>query len=724
MTTRAHLQGWYEQNTEGLGTVYFAITDEGLLTRVTDTPSAIAFPPRIRNPDTFSIRRVATFWPWGDTTESMAAVGDLEIDNYDGAYDFLLTADLRDAPAVFKIVPAGMYSAANTVANGIVVATVLIDDISCSTEDVIRIQFKDTMARLDAPLPVRYNPPFVDTNAANRMVPLSFGACRNVAPQLIYEDGIDGSGEPVYRLHDSMLANIAQVRDMGAVLDVNADPPQVIPALNRSGIQLHTAPAGKLLCDISNTGTQAIAPGATDVLNGTGLLTTWPVSGSPPTGWTYGGTGTNSRVGTPNYPQDYCMNMSTQHQYTSVDDALYAYVTTPFLLPGQTYRIKFTLDRMTAPTGTVLTGGFMVRTDLGTNNDGAVSGQYFGPYLTAPIFGSQQYTFEYTVPNDGTTRTLYMIMVGTGVSNPAWTCAWHGLTVELLGGFEEAPLSSITLEDYWNEILYLRAYEDTTLWDATSLQAIDAATGYGFGIHFDSAPNILRDCLLGPLPSYCASAATNADGQLYAFRMVDPKTETAVAGFDLTNTQRPIAIRPDRAPYLTTVMGVRHNWTVSTPADFVSVSNVEVTPDIRARYSRASQYQVTSSKTPAGQYAHAIGAPVFDSLLDGPDDNPQQWGQEEIDRVVGFYSPTVYDDGTIFNGKRQFVDFTVFFDDVGALGDQTFGALTAPGLLLGMTVELTYSHSNGVAMFSNTPVLICGTELFPFGNKITITGWY
>jgi hypothetical protein len=718
MTTLAHLQGWYEQNTEGIGTVYFAIIDEGLLTRVTDTPSATAFPPRIRNPETFSIRRMATFWPWGDTQEAMAAVGDLEIDNYDGAYDFLLTADLRDAPAVFKIVPAGMLAAANTVANGLVVATVLIDDISCSTEDVIRIRFKDTLARLDAPLPVRYNPPFVDSNAANRMVPLSFGACRNVAPLLIAEDGVDGSGEPLYQLHDRALANIAQTRDMGAILDVYADPPQVIPALNRSGIQLHALPEGKLLCDISNVGTQAIAAGAVDVLNGAGLLTTWPVSGSPPTGWTYGGTGTNSRVGTPNYPQDYCMNMSTTHQYTSVDDALYAYVTTPFLAPGQTYRIKFTLDRMTAPTGTVLTGGFMVRTDLGLGNDGAVSSSYLGPYLQAPIFGSQQYTFEYTVPNDGTTRTLYMIMVGTGASNPAWTCAWHGLTVELLGGFEEAPLSSITLEDYYTEILYLRAYEDTSAWDATSLQAIDAATDYGFGIHFDSAPNILRDCLLGPLPSYCADLATNADGQLYAFQLVDPKLQTPVAGFDLTNTERPIAISPDRASYLTTVMGARRNWTISGPADFVT-DYALVPADVRMRYGRTSQYQVTASKTPAGQYAHAIGAPVFDSLLDDPDD-----AQTEIDRVVGLYAPVVYDDGTVFNGKRQFVTFTVYFDDAGVLGDQTFGALTAPGLLLGSTVELTYSHSNGVMMFDQTPVFVCGTELFPFGNKITIMGWY
>ena len=38
MTQLFHIQGWYVQNTEGIGTVYLASIDEGLLTTETDTP--------------------------------------------------------------------------------------------------------------------------------------------------------------------------------------------------------------------------------------------------------------------------------------------------------------------------------------------------------------------------------------------------------------------------------------------------------------------------------------------------------------------------------------------------------------------------------------------------------------------------------------------------------------------------------------------------------------
>jgi len=360
----------------------------------------------------------------------------------------------------------------------------------------------------------------------------------------------------------------------------------------------------------------------------------------------------------------------------------------------------------------------MLRTNLTVDPSGDVSGTWAGPYITAPQAGRSQ-SFVYRAPNDGSVRTIYVIMVGGGVTNPAWTGTWHGLTCELLGQFEELPLEGITLEAYAEDILFLRAYEDTSLWNSTSLANIDAATGYTFGIHFEEPPNILRDCLLGPLPSYCADIATDANGQLYAFQLKDPYAELPICGFDMTNTQRPIVIEQDNAPFLTTVMGARRNWTLSGPSDFVTDYDL-VPADVRARYGRKSQYQVTSSVTPAGTYSHAIGAPIFDSLLDDPDD-----AQTEIDRVVGFYAPKVYGDGHVFNGKRNFVTFTTLFDDAnGQIGNQIIGTVKAPELLLGDIITLTYAHADGTTMFDGTPIFVSGTELFPFGNKLTITGWY
>lgn len=725
MTTLYHLEGWFENNTEGIGTIYLAITDEGVLTKPTDTTysASVVFPPRIRNPEQFSIKRSVTFWPWGNTEDSFAAYGTLEIDNYDGAFDFMLNADLRDAPVVFKIIAAGMLAAVGTIASGVVVATAIIDDVQSNNEDVIQVTFKDTLSKLDIPLQVRFNEPFYDSNAAGQMVPLTFGACRNVAPQLIASEGLNAEGTPVYRLHDVGLSNIATVRDKGAILDVNANPPQWVPALSRSGIQLQTLPVGKLLADVSSVGTQAIPPGVVDVLDGTGLLTDWPVSTDPPTGWTFmtSPDGTFARQGTAQgLPQDYCMAMIGSHTIynpTLSEFGMYSYVTTPFLEPGQTYRVRFTLDRMTTAAGTPQ-GGFLVRTDLTYQSSGDVSGSGFGPYLISPQFADQNYSFEFTTPNDGTTRTIYMILVGGGALNQPWSATWHGLTVELLGQFAEQPLTAIKLADFYTEILYLRAFQDTSIWNQSDLVVIDVLSQYGFGIHYDAPPNIYRDCILGPLPSYCAGAFTDAAGVIRVRRLQDPKTMTPVAAFDMTNTNRPIQVQPDRAQYLTTLMGCRRNWTVSGPSDFVD-DYALVPADVRMRYGRLSQYQVTSSRTPAGQYSHAIGAPVFDTLLDDPAD-----AQVEIDRVVGLYSAQVYADGTIFNGKRRFVTFTLDFDDAGVLGDQSLGALAAPDLLIGDCVLLTYSHSDGTAIFDQTPVFVAGTELFPFGNKLVVTGWY
>jgi hypothetical protein len=710
--------GCFVTNTEGIPTIYLSIVDEALIT-TSDTPENTRFQPRILNAEQFSIKRRPNFWPQGDSDVDFAAVGELQIDNYDGAFDFLLLADLKDATIVFQLPPAGMLAATDTVADAPVVATCVLDDAYADEEDVITVTFKDTLARLDRPLPVRFNPPYADSSAANRMVPMTFGACCNVPAQLLDEEN------RLYRLHDTTMGNIAVVRDMGQRLDVNADPPQVVPALNRSGFQLQVLPAGKLLVDCSSVGQQVIPPGVTDVLDGVGTLdvtdglTTWPVSSSPPTGWTYssGTYGTFTRLSESNgFDQDYVMSITTKRQYNpgASDFGCYAYVTTPFLQPGQHYRIRFVLDQLYRPNGNADTGGFLVRTDLTRAASGDISGSGYGPYLGAPPFGGQNYLFDYACPADGNSRTIYMIMVGGGASLPDFTGTWHGLTVELLGQFVELPLEGIGFADYFFEVLGNRAHEPTTTWNASDLMALDNDPGYTFGIHFDTPPNILRDMLQPPLKSVCATLFTDALGVVRARRLIDPKLGSPVAAFDLTNTDRPIGISTDRAPYLTTLFGSRRNWSVSGPSDFVS-DHVGVPDDVRARYSRTSQFQRTSSNNPAAEYSHAIGSPIFDTLLYDPDDSDD--AQTEVDRVVAIYSPTVYSDGTISSGKRRFVEFTVRFDEVDAAG--IGGTVAAQDILIGDVVSLTYPEHG----FNETPVFVAGTELFPFAQKLTIWGF-
>jgi hypothetical protein len=705
-------EGWYIENSEGLATIYLSIVDEGYTTQSTDTPSSKAHRPRILNADTFSIRRSASFWPWGRSSVQQAAFGSLAIDNYDGAFDFLLGADLRDATVIFHLPPAASLGGATTINDLDPIATAVLENVTSDQEDIITLTLKDTLARLDKPLPCRYNPPFVDSNAANRMVPITLGACRNVAPLLIDE------ANRIYQLGDAQITNIAAMRDKGAPLDPYSDPPQYSPALNSSGVQLDVLPEGKLTCDISSEGAQVVIPGDEDVLDGEGILDVWTTATDPPDNWSYISGTTNAHVirrGVANsFSQDYVAWLFSNQTYNTSgsigrgivhDDAI--------LKGGRSYRISFTLERYSGSQSILPQGvGFLLRSDITgpIYGAGAISGRY---PLTAPQFGSQPYTFVYTVPV-GADRNVYALAVGDPAHSDIYI-GFSGLKIEEIGEYFEAPVTGITLANYFTEILKNRAGEDSSVWNASDLDSIDAATGYLFGVHFDDQPNIL-EALRMPLDSFCGTMFTDADGVIRTRRLVDPSEGPVVADFDETNVDRPVRVSVDSATELTTLIGARRNWSVFGDSDFVT-DELTVPLDVRDRYKRLSQYQQTSSVVPAGQYSHAIGAPVFDSLLDDPEN-----AQVEIDRIVSLYAWHLTADGQIHNGKRRFVRFTARFDDEASVGATV--KVAARDLLVGDVVSLSYPGNGDTPKFDDTRLFVSSVELFPFAQKITIEGWY
>jgi hypothetical protein len=698
--------GWYITNTEGIATLYLSIVDEGYTTQSTDDPASKFHRPRIKNAESFSIRREASFWPWGGGS-SMAAFGNLQIDNYDGSFDELLSADLRDATVIFHLPDAATLGGPTTINDLSPIATAVLDNVSSDNEDTITLSLKDTLARLDRPLPCRYNPPFVDSNAANRMIPITLGACRNVDPLLIDE------ANRIYQLADAPITNIAAMRDKGAPLDPNAEPPQYTPALDASGAQLDVLPEGKLTCDISSEGAQVVIPGAVDVLAGAGILDVWPVALDPPTGWSYGPSATVTRMGAANtYSQDYVANIQSDRVYnTSGSTGRYMRFDTQALEAGRTYRIKFNLERWSGSQSPLATG-FMLRSDItgGISGPGSISG---GVPLQAPSFGVQPFTFTYTVPA-GSDRYLYAIVVGDPVYSPVYI-GFSGLEVEELGEFTEYPITGIPLADYVTEIVKNRAGEDSTIWSASDLIAIDAATGYLFGVHYETQPNIL-EALIAPLDSFCAAMSTDADGVIRFPRLIDPRDGTIVADFDQTNVLHGIRMDVDSAKELTTIIGARRNWSIFGDSDFVT-DKVTVPQDVRERYKRASQYQQTASVTPAGQYDHARGAPVFDSMLDDPDD-----AQVEIDRVVSLYAPKIHSDGFVHNGKRRFVTFTALWDTQTSVGATV--QIAVRDLRIGDVVALTYPGNGETPRFDETRLFVSGVELFPYAQRLRITGWY
>jgi hypothetical protein len=803
------MTGWYEINGEGIATIYLSAVDEGIVTGTSDTPANTQFRPRVLNADTFSIKRMPPVWPQAQTTVQGAAYGSLDIDNYDGAFDFLISADLRDATVVFKLPAAGSLLTGTTMNSAPLIATAILDAVTCDSEDVITLSFKDTIARLDRPLPCRYNPPFVDSAASNQMVPISLGAFRNVAPLLI------DSPNRIYEISDRPISNLSLVSDKGAPLDPTASPPQYTPALSNSGLQLAVLPQGQLTCEGSSVGQQASLPGIADVLAGAGAFpgtqgsggwfggingyaTTVAAGGvtgagatrvvalaanAPASGLLYITDGTNTLYGTitagggttsvtlgtltivgtansitvgspvviPGAPTGFTWTQSTapteilnppnlwipsgngvflQSGTTAFNPGTtYGSVfatATAILQPGQSYRVSFVLNNVQSAQPYYsggMQGGVMLATNLSASNTDYITG--INQALQTSAFQSQNFTFEFTVPQ-GSARKLYFILAPSAGVN-AVTAAGKtsaniaNIKVQLLGQFTSLPLSALPLTDYFTEILVNRAGEASTVFSSTDTAALmvrDVATSDGvagsnipFGCCFTSPPNIL-DALRMPLDSCGAVLFTDNAGVLRARRLTDPSNpvgRTIKADFTSVNVLRPLSVAEDPAQYLTTLFGARRNWSTFSASGFVTDQSI-VSQDKKARFMRTSQYWVKSSKTPAGSYNFAIAAPIFDTVFDIANDC-----QLEADRIVGIWSPNIYTDGTFNTGKRRIVTFTAFYDDPTAVGVTTTTAVT--NLQFNDVISLTYPAHG----FNATPCAILGWEIFPFAQKIALT---
>lgn len=700
-----YADGWYLQDA-GIASVYLSIIDEGFLSSTTDSPANTPFLARILNPQDFYIAQTASTWVDGGSG-STASYGTLTLDNSDGKLNQLLTASLRDTTLELRLVTA---AAAGSLAAGTVEATAIIDNVRADDADSVTLILRDVLTKYDRPLRLRRLPPFVDEGAENKTVPLSFGACRNVAPLLV------DSPTRTYLLHDAPISNIAAVRDMGAPLDPQATPPQYTPAENGSGFALETDAVGKLTVDCSTEGAQVVIPPAVDVLGGIGDFGTWPGgSGTAPNGWTWSahsGSGIG-RLGIANgYPQDYVAGLSSIIEWLPSDGKYGDWIktTSNLLRAGVCYRITCKIWQTSGAAPYYIGGlpaGIQLRTALSQYPADAISPN--GQPLTVRLAGDYSYSFTYRVPA-GADRPIYCIansaagLSGNGMG--AGGGIVYNIEAEELGQYLELPVAGITLNDYFDEILYVRTGETGT-WQASDLVALDGATDYMWGVHFDDAPTILA-ALQAPLDSFGAFLFTDADGLIRVRRLNAPESATVTVAVDDSCIDR-ASIRQESfdATGLTTQIGARRNWSTFGDSDFVT-DTTTVPPDVRARYKRTSQFLQTSSAYPAGRYVHAVGAPALDSLLDDPDQ-----AQTEIDRVVGMFAPRIVGTAS-YSGQVAKLTFDVLHDG-STMGSSP--SIAPRDLLLGDGVKITLADFGYVGRIG----VLVGVQRYPFGQKTTLT---
>ncbi len=800
--TTYQLSGWIEQISDGAATVYLAIADEGMVTGPTDTPANAEFIQCIANPESFSIRRAPVPWPEGDPHVQAAAFGKLQIFNYDGQFNNLLERDLRDATVVIKFPVATLLTSGTQMLTAITICTGVIESVVYDGQDLITINIKDTLARLDKPLPCKFNPPFVASGAANAMVPLTFGSVRNRAPLLIDE------GNRLYQLHDANIPNITSVSDKAAPLDPHAAPPQYVPALNGTGFQVETLPEGKIVVDCASYGTQSVIPGVNDVLAGAGAfpgtwnsglaeVTTSPVSlvsgeyrfitaahsipvghyiflsdgtnsiygpiasifggtqyrvtaaastvtgtptsipvGStvrdhnPPTGFTFTGGLTNSiaELTHPPYPlgANTAVQIITSKVFYPAGGKYGANIAIANeLIGGASYRLNFSLFNVQSDEPYFIggmKGGVMVSSALSGNANDYISG-YLQP-LNSPVFSSQNYSFEFTVPS-GSARPLYFIVVPSAGNAPAnaigsGNATIFGVTLELLGTFTQLPQAALPLQDYFTEILIDRAGEDSSIFNTGEAQALctrDDGTYIPWGVAFDTPPNIL-DALRIPVVSLKGGVIfTDNVGTLRVRPMVDPAdpdNQTSIkAKFNTHNVKRPPIVSQDRATMLTTQFGCRPNQSVFSNSDFVTDTSI-VTLNTKTRFTRKSQIIVNASVSPAGMYSHAIGALIFDTCIDDEDDC-----QDMADDIVSIFSAKIYRNGTVATGKCLLVTFTASYDSPAVVGIDTTCAVT--DIMYGDIVQFDYQNADGSTWFDNVYGSVEAWEIIPFAKQIKLT---
>lgn len=631
---------WFTETT-GLGTL-FVCDQAGFITTNADTPANRPYDPAILNSDQFSIARKVDVWPWA-AQNSGATYGDLSLDNQTGKFDHLLSADVRNARVVFRLVPVSSTTNRGRYSDSFVVGTALIDQVSTDTEAKLKISFQDPLVQLQRQLQTKKFPPYVDEGAAQRPVPITMGACRNVQPVLTDEE------ERTYVWNDSPITNIAVLREQGDPLDPYGNPPDYVPTADFAGVVLQVEPPGVVAGDVSNVGQQYIIPGASDVLAGAGLFTTWPNPATPPPGWTDGGSGTLQRqdIATFGAPQDYVAALFSTDNWNPLVSKFGKYIKSPTaILPaGKNVNITIKLWRCTGEPPPIGNRSYGLVLASALDDTAASSITPLHQPLQQPLFfGDDAYTLSYAVPA-GADRFLYCAAAAASNafnSGGVGQCVAYiyGIKVEVLAdSVPDRPLQGITLTDYQKNAIETRAGLTAADWVQADTELIDTRTGYTYGNHTDD-PIKIEDWMREPLDSSCSGMCSDHLGRARFRQLIAPET---VADGDLAmelvagQIQWPVNVSIDRADGLTTSAGVRKNNYQYQTSDFVSDTNATtgISQALRWQFMRAAQFLLTSTAPLNSFYDFANTAEPLITLLD---DVTQ--GQSEINRVNAFYTGT------------------------------------------------------------------------------------
>ncbi len=607
--------GWFAAR-ESLGMWRFA--DRPWLTAPTDDPPNARYRGLLLDKSKLQLRGGLTFWPMrsgGDGVQSSG--GSLRVGNANRDLDILLTADVRDAQVrVLEIPEGGDYS------NAVQLADLVLDSVSADGDASIDIRIGDVLDQLDAALQDRLVRPDADESSADKIWPLSLGACRSVTPPLIQANPADDPDAAArFALHDGPVLGLGYVRDGGYPFNYAAlpIPDYWLDSLGR--LMLAREPAYALTVDLSSVGGD-VPGGPTDLLGGDGDFpsgTNWTV--------TNGSISSNKLTLTNTTPGIYNITAYAKHNSFT-------------MTAGQSYRIEIEIDQLLGglPTygqfpSVLLTGSATGTTPFPTRSQAYWERAYVGVYTA--------------VVSPHTNTPLFIALTGTQAGFDQARVKSMRIFEVNTDPVDDESLVPITLEAFLREIIEVRAGWSPDSWSAADAAAIDAATGYaGIGFHA-SEPTTRRQALQEVLDSYCACLWRDDAGVIRVTRLVPPEDQAATRTIKPIHMLSDLRMRQDLAPGLTTQGQGRKNWH-PLQAGEVTTDTVDVPASLRARLKANYRINVSYAGQSPDRYVHARNVDPKGFLLDKRVDS-----QAEIDYV----------NGELYDVPRDLFDAQVVHDD-------------------------------------------------------------
>jgi hypothetical protein len=198
-------------------------------------------------------------------------------------------------------------------------------------------------------------------------------------------------------------------------------------------------------------------------------------------------------------------------------------------------------------------------------------------------------------------------------------------------------LQGLTLDQMLRALLIQYGPLTDADYDPTGAQAIDAATGYQYGLYIgeDETPQVM-ECVRRVLNSAGADLIVLRSGKVTAVRLIAPESvdPLTIAG-SLTPTDIKGVLEPyeDMAENLTTRFDGCPNISPYNDSDFASVSTTAVAPAVREQLKRPFQWTTTAGEQLSPSYESAYSERPLPSQFDLQTD-----GQKENTRIAALYT--------------------------------------------------------------------------------------